>query len=60
MKQVTLFLAWSLAAEAADKSATHDTAVIGSHSWLIRCAFIALIVLFAVFWAVKNRFTDYP
>ena len=33
---------------------------LSQHPWAVRLFFLALIILFAVLWAVKNKFTDYP
>lgn len=32
----------------------------GSHSWVPRAIAALFIIVVALFWAVKNRFTDYP
>jgi RsiW-degrading membrane proteinase PrsW (M82 family) len=30
------------------------------HPWAVRLVFLGLIILFALLWAVKNKFSDYP
>ena len=33
---------------------------LSQHPWAVRAVFLCLIILFALLWAVKNKFTDYP
>jgi hypothetical protein len=33
---------------------------LSQHPWIIRATFLGLVILFALFWAVKSKFTDYP
>ena len=33
---------------------------LSQHPWAVRLFFLGVIILFAVLWAVKNKFTDYP
>ena len=33
---------------------------VSQHPWAVRLVFLGLIILFALLWAVKNKFTDYP
>lgn len=35
-------------------------AYLSQHPWVVRGVFLGLIILFALLWAVKNKFTDYP
>ena len=58
MKRIALLISCSLIARAADQTAAVQTG--NSRVWLIRGVFALLILVCGVFWAVKNKFTDYP
>lgn len=60
MKRILFFLLMvgASVAQAADQTAAAQTG--NSKIWLVRGLFALFIVVCAVFWAVKNKFTDYP
>lgn len=33
---------------------------LSQHPWVVRGVFLSLVILFALLWAIKNKFTDYP
>jgi hypothetical protein len=58
MKRIALLISCSFIAQAADQTAAAQTG--NSKAWLIRGVFALVIIVCGLFWAVKNKFTDYP